>query len=67
MKILCYISSHGFGHATRTFATLRELLRYEDTEIILRANLPRWLVTNSFQTERLTYEKGFETLTIFYD
>lgn len=65
MNICCYISSHGFGHATRTFATLKELIK-KDIDIIIRANVPDWLVKNTFDSPNISYKKGFETLKVFH-
>jgi len=65
LKIGCYISSHGFGHATRIFAVLNELLKH-DIEIVIRANLPDWLINNSFKTNKVKYIPNFETIRIFH-
>ena len=65
MNICCYISSHGFGHATRTFAILKELTK-KDINIFIRANLPNWLIKNSFKDNNLKYINNFETLKVFH-
>jgi uncharacterized protein (TIGR00661 family) len=65
MNICCYITSHGFGHATRTFGTLKELIK-KDLNIIIRADLPDWLVNKSFNSSKVSYKKGFETFKVFH-
>jgi len=42
MKILYFISSFGFGHASRSIAVIRELLDL-NIEVIIYENLPNWL------------------------
>ena len=49
MKIACFITSHGFGHATRTIAILKNLAKKIDLEISIFSTLPDW-----FFTENLT-------------
>ncbi len=50
-KILFYSSGHGFGHATRMIAVVRELLKQDDYKIYFIASIPTWLVLNSFSKE----------------
>src|SRR5262245_22267606 len=43
MKILCYVSGHGFGHAARVCEVLRALrARRPDVTPIIRSPLARW-------------------------
>ncbi len=44
MRIACFISSHGFGHATRTFAVLEELSRKNRLHLALFSTLPDWFI-----------------------
>ena len=66
LNVCYYISSHGFGHATRSIAIIRELIR-KNINIIIRANLPEWLITQSFRNYSIKYFKGFETLKVFHN
>ncbi|HSP95999.1 MAG TPA: hypothetical protein VL049_01985 [Candidatus Dormibacteraeota bacterium] len=43
MRIVCYVSGHGFGHASRVCEVLRELRRRRpDVAIAVRSPVPRW-------------------------
>ncbi len=66
MSICYYITSHGFGHATRSFAIIREFLK-KGIHVTIRANLPDWLVENSFRDENLKYFSNLETLRVHHD
>lgn len=44
--ILCYVDSHGFGHATRVIAVLEALP--PDWRILIRTNGPVWLWRDNF-------------------
>jgi len=45
MAIVFYISSHGFGHATREIELINALLtRRPDLDIVVRSDIPRWLL-----------------------
>lgn len=44
MLVVCYISGHGFGHATRAIELIRELCAQRpDVRVIVRTSVPRWL------------------------
>lgn len=44
MKIVFYVSAHGFGHAVRTSEVMRAILaRLPEVEIHLRSRAPSWL------------------------
>lgn len=48
MKILFYITGHGFGHATRNTAVMNALLaRRPDLELYVRTEAPEWIFRNS--------------------
>ena len=58
-RLAIYLSSHGFGHTTRTAVVLEELIRDIDCELYVRASTPRRLwpasleaVTRSWVAER---------------
>lgn len=43
MQIVCYVSGHGFGHAARVCAVVREVRRLRpDARILIRSPLARW-------------------------
>jgi len=65
LNVCCYISSHGFGHATRTFAVIRELLKKKYL-ITIRADLPNWLIDNTFNQNNVKYFNNFKTLKVFH-
>jgi UDP:flavonoid glycosyltransferase YjiC (YdhE family) len=48
LTLLFYISSHGFGHATRDFEVIRELhQRQPESRIVIRSAIPRWFLERS--------------------
>ena len=47
LRVVFYLSAHGFGHATRMIAIIRELLSQADLEIFVKTNVPKWLFMNS--------------------
>ena len=57
LRVVFYLSAHGFGHATRMIAIIRELLSQADLEIFVKTNVPKWLFMNSL-SER--YEAKIE-------
>lgn len=63
MKIACFITSHGFGHATRTLAILKNLAKKIDLEISIFSTLPDWFFTENltgvlYQTNHLQTDVG---------
>ncbi len=55
MRISCYVSGHGFGHASRVCEVLRALRRrVPDVAIAVRSTVPRWFFELSLGGE-LTY------------
>ncbi len=66
MNLCYYITSHGFGHATRSFAVIKELLD-RGVKVTIRADLPDWLVYNSLKHKNLTYHSNFKTLKAYHD
>jgi L-arabinokinase len=49
--LVFYISSHGFGHATRDFEVVRELHRRQPgLRIVIRSGVPRWFAEQSLET-----------------
>jgi len=49
-RVAFYLSAHGFGHATRMIAIIKELLFQTDLEIFVKTNVPKWLFLNSITT-----------------
>lgn len=49
MKIACFITSHGFGHATRSTAVLKKLAQKEKLELIIFSSLPAWFFQENLQ------------------
>jgi L-arabinokinase len=48
VTIVCYISSHGFGHATRAVEVLNHTLaRQPDARIVVRTAVPAWFIERS--------------------
>ncbi len=43
LRILCYVSGHGYGHAVRTSTLLSELEKRFDTRILVRTDAPAFL------------------------
>ena len=63
MKIACFITSHGFGHATRTLAILRKLAQKYNLDISIFSTLPDWFFTEnlsgiSYKTYQLKTDVG---------
>lgn len=45
MNIACYITGHGFGHATRTLQVLRHIQKlHTGTRFLIKTTVPEWLV-----------------------
>lgn len=44
LRIACFISSHGFGHATRTFAVIQKLAELKKISICIFSSLPDWFL-----------------------
>jgi len=50
MTVLFYISGHGFGHATRMIALMKELRRSEPgMDLLIRTAVPEWLFRGEIQ------------------
>ncbi|MFP4520900.1 MAG: hypothetical protein ACLFQK_02015 [Fibrobacterota bacterium] len=48
MRICCYITGHGFGHASRTLEVLSTIRKYEKNAFFsIRTNIPRWFIEES--------------------
>ncbi|MFX1519866.1 MAG: glycosyltransferase family protein [Promethearchaeota archaeon] len=47
-KIVFYLSSYGFGHATRMIPIIHALLSRSNFEIFVKTTVPEWLLMNSF-------------------
>lgn len=63
MKILFYISGHGYGHATRDTAVMNALVaRRPDLELHVRTEAPRWVFEQSLSVpvryERVRIDAG---------
>ena len=56
-----FITSHGFGHATRTCAVLNEISKAKPTSFVIFSTLPQW-----FFSQNLNYE-NFELVCIKTD
>ena len=56
MKTLCYyISDHGYGHAARSIAIIRELLARDEVEVIVKTAKPLGFVRASLRGERVRF------------
>jgi hypothetical protein len=72
MLIVFYVSSHGYGHASRSIEVIKALaLRRPDTRVIVRSAVPRWFFDaarlGSLQLEPLECDTGvaqIDSLTI---
>jgi UDP-N-acetylglucosamine:LPS N-acetylglucosamine transferase len=42
LRIACFITSHGFGHATRSLALLNKLAEKENLNVFIFSTLPAW-------------------------
>ena len=50
MLLVFYISSHGFGHATRDTEVINEILiARPDTRIVVRSRVPQWFLEQSIR------------------
>jgi len=50
MLLVFYISSHGFGHATRDTEVINEILSARpDTRIVIRSRVPQWFLEQSIR------------------
>ena len=63
MRIACFITSHGFGHATRSIAVLNQLEKIDHLELTIFSSLPNWffqenLKESSFKCHKITTDVG---------
>jgi UDP-N-acetylglucosamine:LPS N-acetylglucosamine transferase len=70
LKIACFITSHGFGHATRTLALISKLAKTSSFEISIFSTLPDWFFHENldsipFQTIHLKTDVGLVQKTPF--
>jgi len=56
-----FITSHGFGHATRTCAVLNEISKVQSFDFVIFSTLPQW-----FFSQNLNF-KNFESVSIKTD
>ena len=59
MKILYYISSHGFGHAARAGQVIRELIK--DHTVYIKSMAPKWLLQQVIGCEPLLFPRQYDT------
>lgn len=58
MRICYYVSDHGWGHAARSVAIIRELLATrEDVEVIVKADYALGFMQNSLKSERVEFDR----------
>ena len=48
-NIAFYISDHGFGHASRSIAIIRELIKKDNLKIYIKTSSPLELIKNSLK------------------
>lgn len=60
-KIAYYITTHGLGHATRSIAIIRNLIRIPDFEIIICSSLPKKYIFECFPHNQIKIHEA-ETL-----
>jgi len=48
LRIACFITSHGFGHATRSIAVLNKLAQKENVKLSIFSTLPDWFFKENF-------------------
>ncbi|MDG1326655.1 MAG: hypothetical protein P8P49_12895 [Opitutales bacterium] len=70
MKIACFITSHGFGHATRSLALLSKLAKTSSLEISFFSTMPNWFFDENlgsipFQTTSIKTDVGLVQKTPF--
>ncbi|KOO50433.1 hypothetical protein [Priestia koreensis] len=57
-KIAYYISDYGYGHAARSIAIIRELLKqYDDVEVVICHSFALAFLQQSLPQERVTYRR----------
>jgi uncharacterized protein (TIGR00661 family) len=44
LRIACFISCHGFGHATRSFAVIQKLAELKKVSVCIFSSLPDWFL-----------------------
>ena len=50
MRISCFITSHGFGHATRTFAVLHEIAKkFPQLKVSVFSTLPKFFLKENLK------------------
>lgn len=59
LKILYYISSHGYGHAARAGQVIRELIK--DHTAYIKSMSPKWLLEQVIGREPLLFPQQFDT------
>lgn len=59
LNILYYISSHGYGHATRAGQVIRELIK--DHTVYIKSTAPKWLLRQTIGCEPLLYPQQYDT------
>jgi len=60
-KIAYYITTHGFGHATRSVAIIRELIKNPNFEIHICSSFNKSILQKWFQSDRIKFHQ-VETL-----
>ena len=70
MRITCFITSHGFGHATRSFSVLSELAKDKKIQLNIISTLPKWFIhenlkETSYQTHHFQTDVGMVQETPF--
>ena len=55
MRIACFITSHGFGHATRSIALLNKLSQKENLNLLIFSTLPNWFFKENLTGISFTY------------
>ena len=57
MRIACFITSHGFGHATRSLALLNKLAEKENLNVVIFSTLPDWFFHENLNGISVKYHR----------